>query len=190
MPNYEEISRRAEADLNTYQSKTGAARPQGLDDAGVNSYAEKKFDSATVTYGDDLSTNRGYDKRIPPSEGGDVDARGRQARGHLYEGQGGPDDKVAESYRQQGGQDDADVVDARVSDTGDLGSMNDIASQGEVASRANVGRNPPGPGGSQFKGSEYYTPESVPDSTSAEGWITPESVTQASREAEGIRNEE
>lgn len=77
MPNYEEISRRAEADLNTYQSKTGNARPQGLDDAGVNSYAEKKFDSAGVTYGDDLSTNRGYNKRIPPSEGGDLDARGR-----------------------------------------------------------------------------------------------------------------
>lgn len=50
MPNYEEISRRAEADLNTYQSKTGNARPQGLDDAGVNSYAEKKFGSAKITY--------------------------------------------------------------------------------------------------------------------------------------------
>jgi hypothetical protein len=77
MPNPEEISRRAEADLDTYQSKTRAARPQGLDDAGVNSYVEKKFDSTTVSYGDDLSTNRGYNKRIPPSEGGDLDARGR-----------------------------------------------------------------------------------------------------------------
>ncbi|KAL9473320.1 hypothetical protein ACSS6W_007700 [Trichoderma asperelloides] len=154
MANYEEISRRAEADLNTYQSKTGNARPQGLDDAGVNSYAEKKFDSAEVTYGDDLSTNRGYNKRIPPSEGGDLDARGRQATGNLYEGQGGPDDKIAESYRQQGGQNDIDIVDARVPETGGLGSANDIATQGKIASKANVGRNPPGAGGSQFKGSE------------------------------------
>lgn len=77
MSNYEQISKAAEADLNTYQSKTGNARPQGLDDAGVNSYAEKKFDGAEVTYGDDLSTNAGYNKRIPPGEGGIVDDRGR-----------------------------------------------------------------------------------------------------------------
>ncbi|PON26539.1 hypothetical protein TGAM01_v204549 [Trichoderma gamsii] len=185
MPNYEEISRRAEEDLNTYQSKTGNARPQGLDDAGVNSYAEKKFDSAKVTYGDELSTNRGYNKRIPPSEGGDLDARGRQARGHLYEGKGGPEDKVAESYRQQPGQNDNDVEDTPVPDIEGLGSRDDIATKGEIASKANVGSNPPGPGGSQFKGSEYYTPESVPDSMSAEGWVPPESVTEASREAEG-----
>ncbi|KAL7968734.1 hypothetical protein HDV63DRAFT_405669 [Trichoderma sp. SZMC 28014] len=31
---------------------------------------------------------------------------------------GGPDDKLAEPYRQQGGHNDNDVVDARVPDTG------------------------------------------------------------------------
>lgn len=77
MTDYEAISKQAEADLNTYQSKTGNARPQGLDDAGVNSFAEKKFDSAQVEYGDELSTNRGFNKRIPPSEGGVLDDRGR-----------------------------------------------------------------------------------------------------------------
>ena len=77
MTDYEAISKQAEADLNTYQSKTGNARPQGLDDAGVNSFAEKKFDSAQVEYGDELSTNRGFNKRIPPSEGGILDDRGR-----------------------------------------------------------------------------------------------------------------
>ena len=77
MTDYKAISRQAEADLNTYQSKTGNARPQGLDDAGVNSFAEKKFDSAQVTYGDKLSTNSGFNKRIPPSEGGILDDRGR-----------------------------------------------------------------------------------------------------------------
>lgn len=109
----------------------------------------------------------------------------RQARGNLYEGKGGPDDKIAESYRQQPGQNDNDVVDARVPDTRGLDSADDIAKQGKIASKANVGSNPPGPGGSKYKGSEYYTPESVPDSMSAEGWIAPESVTEASREAEG-----
>ncbi|KAH0489883.1 hypothetical protein TgHK011_001375 [Trichoderma gracile] len=184
MSNYEEISRQAEADLNTYQAKTGAARPSSNNDAGVDTNVEKKFESANVAYGDDLSTNRGYNKRIPPGEGGDVDARGRQARGHLYEGQGGPEDKIAQSYAQQPGQNDRDVVNARMSETQGLNS-DDILTQGQAASRANVGKNPPGPGGSQYKGSDYYTPESVPDSISAEGWVAPESVTEASRETEG-----
>lgn len=52
-------------------------RPQGLDDAGINSMAENKFESASVEAGDELSTNRSFNKRIPPSEGGVVDDRGR-----------------------------------------------------------------------------------------------------------------
>lgn len=74
---YTRIAKNAEADLNTWQSKTGEARPQGLDDAGVNSYTEKKFPSSDLRYGDDLSTNRGYNTRIPPEEGGIRDDRGR-----------------------------------------------------------------------------------------------------------------
>ena len=74
---YTRIARNAEADLNTWQSKTGESRPQGLDDAGVNSYTEKKFPSSHVKYGDELSTNRGSNRRIPPEEGGDLDARGQ-----------------------------------------------------------------------------------------------------------------
>lgn len=66
-----------------------------------------------------------------------------------------------------------------------LGGVNDIATQGKQASQANVGKKPPGPGGSQFKGDNYYTPESVPDSISAEGWVAPESVTESSKETEG-----
>ena len=78
MANYEQIAKQAEADLNTYQAKTGnARRMEGLDDAGVNSAAENKFENASVQYGDELSTNRGYDKRIPPNEGGMLDDRGR-----------------------------------------------------------------------------------------------------------------
>lgn len=79
MSNYEQISKNAEADLNSYQAKTGNARAEGLDDAGVNSYAEKKFanEGANVEYGENLSTNAGYNKRIPPSEGGALDDKGR-----------------------------------------------------------------------------------------------------------------
>ncbi|KAM5360645.1 hypothetical protein ACJZ2D_013605 [Fusarium nematophilum] len=181
MPNYEQIAKQAEQDLNTYQAKTGNARPQGADTAGVNPIVENKFEGAQVEFGDELSTNRGYNKRIPPSEGGILDDRGRQTRGEHYEDQGGPIDKL---NQEQGGRNDGDVVGGRVPQSSGLGSAGDIASQGQEAVRANVGRNPPGPGGSKFKGEDYYQPESVPDSISAEGWIAPDSVTQASRESE------
>lgn len=75
MSSYEEISKQAEADLNTYQAKAGTGRH--TDDAGVNSLAENKFEGAEVLTGDDLSTNAGYNKRIPPSEGGIHDDKGR-----------------------------------------------------------------------------------------------------------------
>lgn len=65
-----------------------------------------------------------------------------------------------------------------------LGSADDIATKGQAASLANVGSNPSGPGGSKFKGENYYQPESVPGSISAEGYEAPASVTEASREAE------
>lgn len=65
-----------------------------------------------------------------------------------------------------------------------LGSVNDIATRGQDASEANVGRNPPGPGGQKWKGENYYEPESVPGSISAEGNEAPASVIEASREAE------
>lgn len=79
MSEYEKIARQAEADLNTYQAKTGRARPPNTDDAGVDSNVEKKFESAgaKVAYWEELSSNQGFDKRIPPQEGGDLDARGR-----------------------------------------------------------------------------------------------------------------
>lgn len=74
-----EIAHQAEQDLNTYQSKTGTAkgRATGLEDFGVNELAEKKFPGAHVKVGEDLVTNRSYDRRIPGDEGGDVDERGR-----------------------------------------------------------------------------------------------------------------
>lgn len=77
MSNYEQIAKDAEADLNTYQAKTGSGRGETNYGAGVGSYAENKFEGAEVTSGEDLVTNRGYNRRIPESEGGDRDDRGR-----------------------------------------------------------------------------------------------------------------
>ena len=113
-----------------------------------------------------------------------INSRISQTRGEHYEGKGGPIDKLNESYERQPGQDDNDVVPANVPKTSGLGSVNDIATQGQEASVSNVGRKAPGVGGSQYKGEDYYVPESVPDSISAEGNIAPGSVNQASRESE------
>ena len=53
---YEQISKKAEQELNTHQAKTGEARREGLDPgAGVNSYVEKTFPGAEVKYGEGLT---------------------------------------------------------------------------------------------------------------------------------------
>ncbi|KAL6922229.1 hypothetical protein ACHAPO_002987 [Fusarium lateritium] len=180
MVNYEQIALDAEKDLNTYQAKTGAARPVGGDDAGVNTMAENKFEGAHVEYGDELSTNAGYNKRIPPSEGGVTDDKGRQARGEQYEGEGGPMDKLAKANDERGGYNDNDVASAGFKQTSGLGAADDIADKGQDAMRTNVGRNPPGPGGSQFKGADY-TEDSVPDPKSAQGYVAPDSAIETAR---------
>jgi hypothetical protein len=178
--NYEQIAKQAEKDLNTYQAKTGAARPNDVENAGVNPYVEKKFEGAHVEFGDELSTNAGYNKRIPPSEGGITDDKGRQARGELYEGTGGPLDKLEKANEERGGDNDNDVVNAGFKQTSGLGTQDDLATKGQEAVRNNVGRNPPGPGGSQFKGADY-TEDSVPDARSAQGYIAPDSAIETAR---------
>lgn len=64
---------------------------------------------------------------------------------------------------------------------GGLGSKNDVARQGQEAQIGNVGTNPPGSGGSVYKG-KTYDPDSVPDPNSAEGYIQPESAIETSSE--------
>ncbi|KAK1979633.1 hypothetical protein LZ30DRAFT_751280 [Colletotrichum cereale] len=151
-----ETAAQAQLDMNTYQSKTGAARPQGNDDAGVSSVqAEKRFPGASVMVQGDPINNVSYKPEQP-------------AKDPAY--------------------DDDDVVPAKkISSLGTQDHKDDVLLQGEGAVRNNVGTKPPGVGGSKFPGSDYYTPESVPDSISAEGNIAPESVTQASAEAENPR---
>jgi hypothetical protein len=70
------IAYQAEADLNSYQAKQGLNN-SSVDDAGVDSGIEKKFPGAEVRYHPDISTNAGYNRRILPEEGGEVDDRGR-----------------------------------------------------------------------------------------------------------------
>lgn len=70
------IAKQAELDLNSYQAKQGLNN-SSLSEAGVDAGVEKKFPGAQVKYGEDLSTSASYNKRIPPEEGGELDARGR-----------------------------------------------------------------------------------------------------------------
>ena len=118
------------------------------------------------------------------------DRGGRETRGRHFEGQGGPKDKLGLAQRDRGGDDDNDVQSQDFAAQG-RGTKerfgNDLLDQGEDASRANVGRRGAGVGGGKFKGEDYYDPEEVPDSISAEGYIPPPSVTQASKETEGYR---
>ena len=74
-------------------------------------------------------------------------------------------DKLQESYARQPGQNDNDVVPARVPRVEGLGDVEDIATKGKQASQWNVGKNPTGTGGSLFKGDRYYTPDSVTESS-------------------------
>lgn len=102
-----------------------------------------------------------------------------QTRGNDFEGEAGPEDKA-----DRGGYNDEDVLGSRIPKSDDLGKPGNIANDGLNATRQNVGRYPPGPGGSKFKGEDYFTPESVEGSIAAEGHEAPGSVTQASKETE------
>jgi hypothetical protein len=74
---FRKIAEEAERNLNTYEAKTGAHKMSANDEAGVDTRVENKFPGSQVKYGEDLSTNASYNKRIPPEEGGELDARGR-----------------------------------------------------------------------------------------------------------------
>lgn len=71
------IAADAERDLNSYQAKQGLNNVS-VENAGVDSIVEKKFPGAEVKTGTEISTNAGYNRRIPPEEGGELDDRGRQ----------------------------------------------------------------------------------------------------------------
>ncbi|KAI1799511.1 hypothetical protein F4811DRAFT_568147 [Daldinia bambusicola] len=186
------IADQAERDLNSYEAKTGAHKTSVNDEAGVDTRVERKFPGADVRYDTDLSTNASYNRRIPPEEGGEVDARGRQTRGEHFEGVGGPEDKLAREARDFGGNNEFNATGNRrgelgLTSTTDPGvgyGQNDAFNAGKEAVQANIEGTKRNPRKDHVKGSNYYTPESVPGSISAEGYEPPESVVESSREAE------
>ncbi|KAK6067651.1 hypothetical protein SCUP234_11520 [Seiridium cupressi] len=184
------IADQAERDLNSYQAKTGAGKSSSNDDAGVDSRVENKFPGAQVQYDTDLSTNASYNKRIPPGEGGDLDSRGRQAISvpwiSHFEGEGGPEHKLAQQQRDFGGENTYDSSGRRQpqgSDSYETGNR-DAMSEGKEYVQSNLQSEGLPREKNKFPGSEYYTPESVPGSISSAGYEAPRSVTQASRESE------
>ncbi|KAI0526482.1 hypothetical protein F5B22DRAFT_655631 [Xylaria bambusicola] len=186
---FRKIAEEAERNLNTYESKTGAHRTSPNDDSGVETRVENQFPGSSVRYGDDLSTNAGYNKRIPPEEGGDLDARGRQTRGEHFEGVGGPEHKFEQQMRDYGGYNELDSTNKRRYDIGSNSVTDDtsVAYSGEVmaegrrAAQSNVQGTVPRK--NQYPGSEYHTPREAVGDMSAEGYEAPSSVTEASRES-------
>ncbi|KAI1376776.1 hypothetical protein F4677DRAFT_417950 [Hypoxylon crocopeplum] len=189
------IADTAERDLNTYEAKTGRTKTSPNDEAGVDSRVERKFPGAEVRYDQDISTNAGYNKRIPPEEGGDLDARGRQTRGEHFEGAGGPEEKLARQARDFGGNNEFNPAENRQqqreagssSSAGDPAAAygrRDVMPEGREAVQSNIEDTKRNPRKDHLKGSDYYHPESVPGSIAAEGYEPPGSVVQSSREAE------
>ncbi|KAI1492052.1 hypothetical protein F5X96DRAFT_427667 [Biscogniauxia mediterranea] len=188
-----EIAGQAERDLNSHQAKTGAHKTSPSDEAGVDTTIDDKFPGAEVRYDKDLSTNAGYNKRIPPEEGGELDSRGRATRGEHFEGVGGPEHKLAQQERDYGGSDKLDPTGKSQRDTGSRNATDstvphsgegDMLAAGKEAVSSNIEGTKYAPHKEHFKGSDYYTPESVPGSISAQGYEPPASVTESSREAE------
>lgn len=59
-----------------------------------------------------------------------------------------------------------------------MGGYGEAYDQGDDATRANVGRNPPGTGGSEFAGAKWQDPESVSDMRAEQGNIPGENIRQ------------
>ncbi|KAK5629597.1 hypothetical protein RRF57_005312 [Xylaria bambusicola] len=186
---FRKIAEEAERNINTYESKTGAHKTSPSDDAGVDTRVENQFPSSSVRYSDDLSTNAGYNKRIPPEEGGDLDARGRQTRGEHFEGVGGPEHKLEQQMRDYGGYNGFDSTNKRRHDIGSKSDTDDtsvtysgeVMTEGRRAAESNVQGTVPRK--NQYPGSEYDTPREATADMSAEGYEAPSSVTEAARDS-------
>ncbi|ORY69967.1 uncharacterized protein BCR38DRAFT_420592 [Pseudomassariella vexata] len=96
------VADQAERNLNSCEAKIGAHKTSTNDEIGVDTSVEKKFLGAKVKYDPNLSTNASYNKRIPPSEGSELDARGRQST-KWFEGNGGPVNKLVKLSEDYGG---------------------------------------------------------------------------------------
>jgi hypothetical protein len=114
----------------------------------------------------------------------------RPTRGEHFEGEGGPEHKLARAQNDRDGYNDNDVPPKEILGRPELGTKerrgNDPLAQGFDATKANVGRTTGTVGGGKFKGEDYYNLEDVPDSIADQGEVAPESVIQASRNTEGF----
>lgn len=96
--------------------------------------------------------------------------------------------------QEHGGDDDNDVIPRSVVDVEDTGKRRggytEAFDQGDDAKRANVGRNPPGVGGSQFRGADYESPESVPDQRADQGNIPGENLREDVRGQQTLKGKQ
>ncbi|AEO61216.1 hypothetical protein MYCTH_90607 [Thermothelomyces thermophilus ATCC 42464] len=122
------------------------------------------FPGSSVKVGENLVTNRSYDRPIPTNKGGDVDNKGRFVRGFAYEGAGGPEDKTAHVYQHNPGEIDEATVRGWGKDLRELeraallrddnvlpadqavgargrepAGQGEVSEQGRLAAKANVG---------------------------------------------------
>ncbi|KAL1963723.1 hypothetical protein VTN77DRAFT_7927 [Rasamsonia byssochlamydoides] len=89
------IAIKAQRDLNTHQKKHGTERQSlSADESGVNQRVEKDFPGSQVRYGMTVTGGGGDRRKIPPEEGGSIDARGRMTEARHFEGPDGPEEKL------------------------------------------------------------------------------------------------
>ncbi|RAO71284.1 uncharacterized protein BHQ10_007296 [Talaromyces amestolkiae] len=90
-----DVAHQAQRDLNSHQAKQGVGHQSiSTDESGVNENVTRDFPGAEVRYGEMANHGGSGNKKIPPQEGGDYDARGRMTKAKDFEGPGGPEDKM------------------------------------------------------------------------------------------------
>jgi len=94
----------AERDLNSYEAKTGSSGSVSTTESGVDTSVESKFPGAKVIYGS-AASGAGDNREIPEDEGGEVLPSGRTTKAGDFEGEGGPEDKLAKERSERGGED-------------------------------------------------------------------------------------
>ncbi|WRT64456.1 uncharacterized protein IL334_001388 [Kwoniella shivajii] len=102
----QEDIRKAEESINSAQARTGSGQSQSDStvDSGVNENVTSQFPGSTVQVG---GTKRGDNPVIPDEEGGEKSkVTGRQTRANDFEGEGGPEDKVAAAENDRPGDQD------------------------------------------------------------------------------------
>jgi len=111
------LAKQAEEDLNSPSSKTGTRQnpSDSTIDSGIDTAATNKSPpgAATATYGS-AASGAGGNREIPASEGGGEDpTTGRALKARDFEGEGGPEDKVAREADDAGGDDDVGGVNVK-----------------------------------------------------------------------------